>query len=265
MSRTPQVSISTAFCYDVALEKQLPLIRAAGFTHVSLGANVDHRRHLMAGEGAHLREVVAGHGLAIDTLHARSLDASNSFRSARNNAMTAANLGAPTVVLHASSSELAAAELPGLLEDLSETCATLSTVAASTGVTYALENVGPGPAEEVIVRALEASDAPLFGLCYDSSNAAVAGEDRFDLLRRFPGRVAAVHLSDRDGPGRDHLLPGEGAIDWRKLCAALRSARYRRPVLIEAIMRGSRYRRPRTFLQKAYAAGRRIWRAIHRR
>ncbi len=264
MSTAPQVSIATSFCYEIPLEEQLPLIRRAGFTHVSLGARAEHFKPVTSNGGMErLRQLVEASGLAVDTVHGKSLDASNSFRSARNSAESAVVLGARAVVLGAGPFDLPERELPGHLEDLLDTCATLVNVAADLGVSFALENAAPGPATELAVRAVEAFDDPALGLCYDPAHEQIGGPRPFHLLKRLKGRVNAVHLSDRSGPHVDHLVPGEGFIDWDALAAALGRAGYRAPVLVEATTEHSRFGGPEAFLKAACAAGRRIWRKLH--
>lgn len=266
MTASPQVSIATCFCYDIPLEKQLPLIRAAGFTHVSLGARADHFKTVTANGGMkRLRELVEDHGLAVDTIHGKNLEVSNSFRSARNSAESAAELGARAVVLHPGPFDLPEREFPGHLEDLLATCATLVNVAEDMGVSFALENVMPGPASELAAHAVQAFDHPRLGLCYDSSHDQIGGPRPFDLLKRLKKRVNAVHLSDRSGPHVDHLVPGEGFIDWDALSRALGRSGYRAPVLVEAMIEHSKFRKPEVFLKKAFAAGRKIWRKLHGR
>ena len=73
-----------------------------------------------------------------------------------------------------------------------------------------------------------------------------------------------MHLSDRAGPDRDRLVPGEGGgfIDWDALAAALGRAGYHSPVMIEAATEHSEFREPEAFLKEACAAGRRIWRRL---
>jgi len=52
-------------------------------------------------------------------------------------------------------------------------------------------------------------------------------------LIRLRGRLIAVQLSDRIRDFVDHVLPGEGFIDWGAVCEQLRLARFDRPLLLE--------------------------------
>jgi sugar phosphate isomerase/epimerase len=263
MTDGPQVSVSTAFNYEIPLAKQLVMIAEAGFTHVSIGVNVEHRKAPSAGGLGELHSLIADHGLAVDTFHGKSLEVSNSFRSARSSVEAAAALDAPVVVLHAGPFDFEARDLEGYFEDLLTTCDRVTDLARDNGVVFALENLTPGPATELCARALEMLDSDCFSLCYDSSHEQIGGPHPLDLLKRFRGRIATVHLSDTSGQPGSHQLPGEGFIDWDELAAALRRGRYRAPVLMEVSMQHSRCSRPEAFLKQACEAGRRVWRTIH--
>jgi sugar phosphate isomerase/epimerase len=105
----------------------------------------------------------------------------------------------------------------------------------------------PGPATDLVRIALRELDDEVFGLCYDSA---------------FRDRVYAVHLSDRIRPLVDHVIPGEGFIEWSSMCAALRMARYSDTVLMEVMMQHSRFREPGLFLREALRTGSETWRMI---
>ena len=56
-------------------------------------------------------------------------------------------------------------------------------------------DVMPGPATDLVRRALQNLDPSVFGLCYDSSHDQIDGPRPFDLIGEFDGRIFTVHLS----------------------------------------------------------------------
>ena len=58
-------------------------------------------------------------------------------------------------------------------------------------------------------------------VCFDSGHAHLDGgvEDAVTLLH---GAIASTHLHDNSGTRDEHILPGEGKVDWEKLIPALR-------------------------------------------
>ncbi len=261
MSSAPQIAVGTTFCPELPLAEALPMIAAAGFTHVAVGADAEHYQPLMAGKGAaEMRRRIEDCGLLVDSVHGKAdLTESNSFRFARSRAELAAELGARAVVLHASPGDIGAADLQGCLEEVLEACDRLYMPARESGVLFALENVAPGPAEELVEAAVSALDPGPFGLCFDSSNAWKGEPGVAGLLERLGDRLAVVHLSDRSSAEEVHQVPGEGKIDWEGLCAALRATAFEGPLTIEACTRSSQWKDPAEFLREAAAAGRRIW------
>jgi sugar phosphate isomerase/epimerase len=61
----------------------------------------------------------------------------------------------------------------------------------------------------------------------DVGHLFCVGEDPAEVIRAMPDQIAHVHLEDI-GKNRvhQHLTPGNGAIDFRKIFAALESIQY---------------------------------------
>jgi sugar phosphate isomerase/epimerase len=165
---------------------------------------------------------------------------------------------APVVVAHAGPFACERGDVEDIVRRVLAHARTLAPVAREHGVRVALENVMPGPATEIATRALADLDPEVFGFCYDSSHDQIDGPRSFDLVDAFRGRILAVHLSDRVRPHVDHLVPGEGWLDWDGLAEALGAARYGGPVLMEVMMEHSRHREPGAFLRAAHSAALRL-------
>jgi sugar phosphate isomerase/epimerase len=249
------LSVATSFDYSIPIDEQMALIAGAGFTHVSLGGNEAHSGHGSPEGRARLKALLRRHGLRIDTIHGPSADWPDAVAGLTATAEAATDLGAAVVVVHGGPFDFPADELPGRLDMLLATCEAIRPVAARTGVVFALENVLPGPATDLIRQALPRLDRRAFGFCYDSSHDQIGGPRPFDLLDELGERLVAVHLSDRVREFVDHVIPGEGFIDWPEVAERLRATPFGGPLLLEVAMTHSAEKAPRRFLDLAYDRG----------
>jgi sugar phosphate isomerase/epimerase len=164
----------------------------------------------------------------------------------------AADLGAPVVVVHAGPFTFDETELPTRLNAVLQTGRSVELIARNTGIKFALENVMPGPATELVRTTLDYLDPTCFGFCYDSSHDQIGGPKPFDLLASLGKKVLAVHLSDRIADFVDHMPPGEGWIDWERMIATLRSTIYTGPLLFEVMITHASQQETRAFLELVY-------------
>ena len=250
------LSISTAFTDSMSLEDRIPLIAEAGFSHTTLGTKSSVLR-VQAQRGIpELRNLLGRHGLRIDTIHGPRADLPDSVEQMSALACAAADLGIPVIVLHPGPFEVEEQQLPELLGTVLRNCSMVEHISRRTGVKFALENVMPGHADSLLQRALSRLNPAHFGFCYDSSHDQIDGPRPFDLLRSLRHRLIAVHLSDRIREFVDHVLPGEGFMDWQDLTAVLRTTCFAGPLLLEVMMKHSRHQDPRAFLRAAYEQAR---------
>ncbi len=73
---------------------------------------------------------------------------------------------------------------------------------------------------------------PNFGWCYDTGHAKSLGYAPVCLQDCIP--PLSLHIQDNHGHGDDHLLPGDGAIDWDDVIANLRGIGYGGDCVLEA-------------------------------
>ena len=234
------------------IEEQIPLITEAGFSHVSLGGGEAHSGFLSSAGRKRLRSLSSQFDLPIDTVHGPQADLLDSAEHLTRVARAAAELGVPVVVTHAGPFTLDESEFPARLEAVLRTCEKLASVAQETGIVFALENVMPGPATDLVCCALRHLDPQHFGFCYDSSHEQIDGPRPFDLLGTLRDRVVAVRLSDRVRAFVDHVPPGEGFVDWAALVAALRATSFAGPLLFEVMVTHALEKETRPFLRVAY-------------
>lgn len=258
-----KISVSTCFDYSIPIERQLPMIADAGFTHVSIGNGDDSHSGILTDEGAvRLKGLLCDNGLAIDTVHGHNLDKPDAMEVNERLARAAAYLGAPVVVIHASSFAIDPATAEVRYCDVMAKLPELRRLSEKYGVVFAFENLLPGAATDLAMRVLDAAPPEYFGFCYDSSHHQIGGPHSFEFLEQHAHRLRAVHISDRVREFVDHVLPGEGFVDFSAMCAALRAAKMDFPLLLEVMTTHSVYKNPEEFLSEAYKRAADLWDAI---
>lgn len=70
-------------------------------------------------------------------------------------------------------------------------------------------------------------DSPAVGICLDTSHAHAQGLDVAAAVNDCGRRLIATHISDNDGSGDQHKLPGHGTLDWPAVMAAAREIGYK--------------------------------------
>lgn len=169
------------------------------------------------------------------------------LRSAENTLHLAAEFGCKTCTFHCWNWRPDTHDAEERFGFVCDSLERLLPVAEKTGVIIALENVWSPPCTaDMLVRVMKHFDSPWLGLCYDSGHAFI-----FDYGRNNPARscvlkswkcpveeipwdgmmlekmlpwIVNCHLHDNHGYDDEHLLPGQGLIDWKKVTSLLLSA-----------------------------------------
>ena len=127
----------------------------------------------------------------------------------------------------------------------------LSLVAAVVGVTLAVEvipNELSTPA--ALVDLLESEiEADGLGICMDVGHARLMG-DVVDAIETCSGHLATTHLHDNRGRTDDHLVPGQGLVDWEAALLAFQKVGYDGAWIFELAVAAER----RTVLERAVKA-----------
>lgn len=247
-----QISISTCFDYSIPIETQLPLIRQAGYTHISIGSNYAHCGILDDTKRSALKAHLKKCRLSVDTIHGYDLDKPDTVEVNQMIVNAAVELGNPVVVVHCSSFSFNPSERRLRREDIRKKLPAFEKMAQVSGVQFALENILPGVATDLMEEIINEANPDYFGFCFDSSHDQIGGPRSFDLLERLSGRLLTVHISDRIKEFVDHVIPGEGFIDFDRLCFLLCQAQIKFPLLMEIMTTHSRYKEPEEFLAVSY-------------
>ena len=112
----------------------------------------------------------------------------------------------------------------------------LLTAAEKHGVVILSENLlwGASIPAENIADLVKAVDSPQFGWCYDTGHANAFGRS-YDALKDVSCLPVSLHIQDNHANGRDdHLIPGDGNIDWYGFMKVLKGIGYPGEFVIEA-------------------------------
>jgi sugar phosphate isomerase/epimerase len=109
----------------------------------------------------------------------------------------------------------------------------LSVFAKHRGVTIAIENTpgefGSPESLEQFIRETHLKD---LRYCFDTGHAHIES-GVMKSLEMMQSRVITTHLHDNHGEKDEHLLPGEGTIDWDAAVQALQKNTQELPVVLE--------------------------------
>jgi len=77
-------------------------------------------------------------------------------------------------------------------------------------------------------------DSPYFGWCYDTGHANCFGITS-DSLLDIKNVPMSLHIQDNHGnKGDEHLIPGDGSIDWKRFLENLKKIGYKGELVLEA-------------------------------
>lgn len=108
--------------------------------------------------------------------------------------------------------------------------------AEKNGVILLSENLlwGASIQPTAISALVEEVNSPYFGWCYDTGHANAFGLSSDELLKCSVAPLS-LHMQDNHGIQKDeHLLPGDGTVDWKLLLENLHKVGYKGEIVLEA-------------------------------
>lgn len=196
-----------------------------GNLNMEVGEDVGKAKQILARLGL---AAPACHGLCAGACHLTEEDSevwASMLRGHLNLMEQAAELGGRTYVIHLGFGTWSSdSEKHAVWERVRRALDELAPRAESLGMTLALEN-GFTPdylvqsAEELISFVVDYGN-PAVGICYDSGHAHIA-EGVLPVLKILSPHIVTVHLHDNNGKEDQHLIPGQGTIDWPALVTVL--------------------------------------------
>lgn len=244
------ISLTLEYTESGSLSQRLDAIAGAGIPAVNLGTS--QIRQLLKSEAQEtilLRNQIDLRGLAVDWVHAPFripviYDSSKeiyhvSMGALKHTIDLASELGAATIIVHAMNQdfppEIATAPY---IDQLIESYEVLVSFARERGVEVAVENID----EPYSFPIIEALFRDLGGLrfCFDTGHAQKYRVwDKY--IPAFIGKISALHIHDNHGEEDEHLIPGEGTIDFADFLNRLVSAGYSGYLGVECVQRVSGY------------------------
>jgi len=229
----------------------LPLIGEAGFRAIELNLYAG-RDHFDGGDPSAVRElceVTDDLGLLVWSVHAPDLgsiaarDPEERRRAAdgiRRSLDVADQLGAKVVVSHAMLFGPFVEDPEGCEERIAAFLEDFADEVEPHPAQIAFENgeLDPPATWTVnILRRLDDASRAAYGFVLDTGHANMAG-DLEEIKAHLRDHLISLHLNDNDGGGDQHLIPGEGSLDWAAVRQLLRTSGYRGVLMYEIAGRG---------------------------
>jgi sugar phosphate isomerase/epimerase len=235
-----EVGLSTGIAYAHPIEAVIPYIAQAGFRVIEVATAPAHFRYADPVAVAATRAQLDRHGLRVHSLHApfgqdlnfTAPDAAlrrYTLERMREAAEALRALGGRDLVVHPGGEDQRwvwerEARLRLSVEGLTQIWADCRSRGLVLIVETPLPHLLGGQVEDLawIMDRLPAVDV---GVCLDTSHASLGGS-LFDTLERFGPRLLHVQASDNRGHTDDHLVPGDGIIDWARVLSVLERVGY---------------------------------------
>ena len=108
-------------------------------------------------------------------------------------------------------------------------------LAQERNVVLLSENIlwGASADPHMIADLVKTVDSPYFGWCFDVGHAWCSGFAP-DVITSCSVAPLSLHIQDNHGNGDEHLIPGDGTIDFDVFFAALKKVGYRGDCVLEA-------------------------------
>ncbi|PKK84285.1 MAG: hypothetical protein CVT49_03920 [candidate division Zixibacteria bacterium HGW-Zixibacteria-1] len=224
MAKKYRFGISTTVDHTVDIFTQLDICAGSGFDFISVSARPEHSHFLDKEAFEKVLKRVNDLGLFIESAHFpfwEGYDPAAAQKSDREAAIDrlieymefALSYAVPTVIVHPHYYFSDSRE--ACLERAAESIAEILSL-KPRNIRMVIENLPTAKGSWICEKLLEMFDDHQIGFCFDSSHENMSGEP-FHLLSKFYHRLTTTHLSDNHGQSDEHLVPGDGTIDWKEL------------------------------------------------
>lgn len=239
------LGVATGCCSESPILEVLDAIEEAGFAGVEFGTPPHHftpwEPSEVAAVEARMRTLActpvsmhAPFGGLLDLAH----HSAESRRAAIDTAIVSARalkrLGGSVLVVHPTDHVRAHHDVGPRLAWCTDALRIITDVATGIGVQIAIETplphlIGGHPDE---FAAILERVGPAARICLDTGHTHLGGfTQRF--IELAGDRLIHVHLHDNRGHFDDHLVPGDGTIDWPRVFTLLERARYAGWLMLE--------------------------------
>ena len=242
-----EIGISTGIAYESPLRDLLPYLKESGFRALEICTAPEHLALHDPRALCGVRDTIRDFGLRVHSLHAPFGDAVN-FASLDEGQRQAAlvrlgqaaaaleTLGGSLYVIHPGGEDShwvwnRGAHLESALRSLHQVWSECRRRDLTLVVETPLPHLLGGQVED-FAWILERLPTEGVGVCLDTSHTFLGGQ-LHEAIERFGARIVHVQASDNHGHTDDHLLPGDGIIDWGRVLAGLERIHYQGVFMLE--------------------------------
>jgi len=235
------VTTTSVFQEGYPGEKAIDRLAALGFEALDMALDYCEEMPEFLGDGylkwaADLRARAEAAGVRYTHAHAPGA-AENNPHIARSLEIAGA-LGAKYIVLHpvCRDGEAVIDDAEAFIRRNADAVRPWLDKAKECGVVILSENLLWGASRDprIIARLVREVDSEWFGWCYDTGHANCFGL-RPEILEECVVAPLSLHLQDNHGEFDDeHLIPGDGTIDWDALVRSLKAVGYAGDCVLEA-------------------------------
>jgi sugar phosphate isomerase/epimerase len=243
-------SLTLEYTIEGSWQDRMDAIRRAGFAAVNLYSGIcKHLMQSVSSETKRLKSQIRHRNLAVDWVHAPYVQpilydseiekASVSVGALKHAVTIAAELEARSLVVHPMGIEFPMEVDQGAcLDQLLHAFSVLVDYGQEYGVQIAVENIDE-PFSTRILKVLFDQIQDLT-LCFDTGHAH--HWHTWDAyIPDHIERISALHIHDNHGQSDQHLIPGDGNIDFTTFFKALKSHGYNGYLGLECVQRIGSY------------------------
>ena len=176
----------------------------------------------------------------IDISYLNEVDRVRSVNEIKKAALALLSLGGKMVVVHPGGRITGDHRREDLLAQSAKSLQELDCFLAGSGLKLVLENTLPpriGSRIEELLTILKCLNSKNAGICLDTGHINIKGIP-FVALKKIKKQIIHLHVADNLGEDDDHLLPGQGKIDWENFIKILKEIDYRGIFMLEVKRRG---------------------------
>ena len=239
------ITTSSVFPYQMDPLDTLPRLARLGFDGIDIAfdyCNSNENSGFVSGNyldwAKRLRDKADAYGVTLSPSHA-PFDASARGDIVKRTMACAQIIGAKYTVVHPlwrKSEDTFYEDFDEFVEVNVKAIQPIIEMAGEYGITVLSENLlwGASIHPKAISNLVSAVNSPYFGWCYDTGHAKSHGLSSTDLigLKNVP---LSLHIQDNLGIKWDeHLIPGDGKIDWKEFLDILNAIGYQGEFVLEA-------------------------------
>lgn len=251
-----ELGIFNWFGYPMSMNERAALIKSVGFTRTMLWWGDEYQEY--AGDKETHPDIFRNAGLIIDSVHLPFRNINDIWLDNESGEALFAYLKAcivsaglhalPVGVLHITSGY----KPPPLSNIGIKRIQNLADTAEKYEVVLALENLRRLNYLDYVFENVHSS---ALGFCYDSGHDLIYAAEPYLMLDKYGDKLKALHLHDNKGVMDEHLVPGEGKLNWGMVKSKL-DKHWQGAYMLECQNYGRDIKRTsaKDYLQKAFTA-----------